>query len=1195
MPNQATNTVSGNWRARLQSEFYDLRGRQWRIELIDNKLDGSSGFGVSQSTVIETKTTGDGFKLTWDGPTDTCGAAIIPSTCQVTWIIDSSDLENLKSQIRLADDSRFGLALYYDNGGSEWEPYWVGILNHEAIEYETQDQPYMVTLTANCGLNRLGITEYKHPTDGTYLDEVSLAETIARCINKIPTANFWLDTDNQLSEVVDLFEERHHDYSTQTYQTWASSAGDPYPISMIERTVCSSATFSTGGEQKEDQYGRRIKMPPNYTSCLDVLENIASAFSARITLARFSFWFFPPNALNWSHSLNVQRWTRALVAAENIDTVQDGSDDNKDTSTVSLTNFRFDIDSTHALGGGWSNSYLLPVKRCVLTFKNAGLRTVFGSPKNFYLEKGSTGPDHCFAYANNGINVTQGDVLRIKGTYSAELQKEYDSAVNGAPEHGEDRIGAKIILRFKIMINTEVDPSTGNPAGTVYYYGSEYSGGSSSATINMPTGWNSEGVNVTRTYHNVDLEDAEWTTTEKFFDVIVPWTNSDPAANATSSGDYIVGGLHIQSDALNTFKYDIGTWLSPDSTQQDNVTHTFDFSTVPLPDAESTFTGITVEVERLVLTRNNTVKRTFPELENIFKAVYVNQSYNWDGSNNSNNDSSIPKDRFDDFLVIVGEESEDADWDYYVEQDDNSEFLDIGETTIGSNYTSDGAGSDGALKIITHDWSTATPNLHSSDKWNTINDEIDNACTPQELQYANLRENLYKRGKPVDTQRGLIVPQVSTATNYNRPADILSVFHHNCSSPADLEDYIFPFNLSHIGSSANYELDGFVVGRESVSFEFDEIKVPKGPSGNGGVGGNGGGVAPSGTDSTIPNGGNAGGGKGDVIAENVAQVKSFLSDSQTNPPAAGQTKLLVLDENGQLSQLSDGSAGQVLTSNGSGVYSFVTPTTLSQTATPTGAVDDDTPNQGATVTWTATNYDGVTTYIPVLSLTSNGSTVLSGTDFTQNGAVVTFTAPSNTNAHTLSITAVSAGKSESVAWTDSITPVANISSYSYYRFLIVDSSGNVPQSARPAKIDEIQIFSQSNYSGTDNPTTAATGGNQNNSGLSDFSITHGFEATSSQSDGRSWNAFDNSNSTGWSSLGIAKASGADNWLQIQFTASAKPAGSIKVTVDETACHSSQYIKVMASNTGSFSGEETTLTTFGPLSSNTDNTVHSWTT
>ena len=91
-------------------------------------------------------------------------------------------------------------------------------------------------------------------------------------------------------------------------------------MEMIERTVVASPTFFEEKKTQEDEFGRKVRRPPNFTSCLDVLENICTAFSARFTQARFGFWFIPPNAFNWSHDLNVQSWTRTQVASENIAT-----------------------------------------------------------------------------------------------------------------------------------------------------------------------------------------------------------------------------------------------------------------------------------------------------------------------------------------------------------------------------------------------------------------------------------------------------------------------------------------------------------------------------------------------------------------------------------------------------------------------------------------------------------------------------------------------------------------------------------------------------------------------------------------------------------------------------------------------------------------------------------------------------------
>lgn len=921
MPTQATNTTSGNWRARYASEFYDQRGRHWRVELIDNQITGSSGFGFSQSTVLDVDLTGDGFDLTWDGPTDHVGASIIPSSCTVTWVLTTNQMENLKTVVKDSNDDRLGIALYYDNGGSEWHPYWVGILNHEAIEYETQDLPYMITMTANCGLNRLSQIPFRDSSNQVYTDDVSIAEVFARCINKIPTANFWNSSEPQMREVVDLYSHDHFPFS---YTSFASSQGDEFPNSVIERTVVSSLTFSEDGKVKEDDFGRRIKQPPNFNSCRDVLENISNAFGARITQARFSFWWFPANALNWSHSLRVQKWTRFQVASETIQTtLVVGA--NADTSSFDTVNFRHDADATHALGNGWMNSYLLPVKRCTLTFRNAGTRSLLGNPKNFYLDYPSPDP----TFINQDIVLSAGDNIHLSGVYSCDqLVKEYGLATGEAfDEHGTDRIGARIILRFKIMVNTQIDPTTGNPAGTVYYYKSEYNVETSASTdIDMPFGFDFPATDPDLPFNRVFLDDAEWTTTEGFYDVIIPWDHSTPPASIEQDGGWERrGGLHIEAQQNGEFKYRIN------STQWDDVTQSIDFTCLGLPDALSSYNGFKVTVDRVVVTRNGTLKQTYPELDNILTSGFVGQDYNFDGSDNTSNDSSIPKDRLDDFVVRLGSNSDDADWDVFVEQTENSEFLDCGETTIGSNQISGEPQSDGALKIIEIGSSISTPQVQQSPDWYSITDEITQLEESEDLHIAMLREQLYQRGKALHTQNGQLVPQVKTTAEYNAPIDILNVIHHNCSTTGDVEDYLVPFRLSHIGRRCTYDVDTWLIDRERLSFESDENKVSKGDGAGVTGGSGGGGQPPNGFSPTYAIGGTSAGQPNVIRAENLRNVitdattlKDFAGDALKTPPSSG-LRLVTVDSNAKLAFVADGTNKQLIQTDGAGTLSFVDP------------------------------------------------------------------------------------------------------------------------------------------------------------------------------------------------------------------------------------------------------------------------------
>ena len=94
-------------------------------------------------------------------------------------------MEDIHSAIIDGDDERFGLAVYLDTGDTYWTPYWVGSLNHEAIEYETQDLPNLITLPASCGLNRLRNKSSSKTTVSRFLAE-DPCWIAATCIRQIP-------------------------------------------------------------------------------------------------------------------------------------------------------------------------------------------------------------------------------------------------------------------------------------------------------------------------------------------------------------------------------------------------------------------------------------------------------------------------------------------------------------------------------------------------------------------------------------------------------------------------------------------------------------------------------------------------------------------------------------------------------------------------------------------------------------------------------------------------------------------------------------------------------------------------------------------------------------------------------------------------------------------------------------------------
>lgn len=806
--NQAANTTTGNWRARICGEFYDQQGRRWRVEFIDSDVNGYGDFGLSSVGCHEVNLGDDGFRLSWDGPTDHIGAGVVPSSCEVTFVMDSAGLELVKSAIRDANDARFGLAIYFDDGGTSWRPWWVGTLNHEAIEYELQDLPYLFTVRASCGLNRLRNVPFNN-AGVAFVGKKTLAELVAICLNKIPTANFWLNTQDQLKEVVDMF------HTNQAAENWTSTDGALFPTTMLEQTFTTAEAFYTKNEGREDDFGRRAHYNKNFNSCFDVLEHITNAFGGRIFLNDFSFWFLPPNAMNWSTTLNVQKWTRQIVAGGTIRRSVSGSNQVV-TSTAASVNFKTDIETDHALGEGWANSYLLPVKRAVLTHKEAGSQTVFGNSGSFfYIDHPNNGYSGR-TFTNPDMVVSEGQTLNLSGLYdTGELIREFGSAVTGTAynTHGIDRIGARIILRFKVKV------------GGLYYV-SEHTMDSQTTNIDFPF-----GTQPDVDFKEVNFPNPVWQAQEGFYEIAVPWTNSNPEASVeTHDGWSRIGGLHIKATGNNEFEYRIN------DTQDRRFEQAFDITTAPLPSTASTYSGVDITLDRLVITRIGAVRETFPQLDDIFTTSYAVQ-YDHLGNSIAPNFESAPADFVTGFRVVVDSTDEDADVEYFTEVTENTEYLDLGETVVGVSETTDGLpNASGALYTFTNYVGTTT--VLSGDSWHSITDTIDNDFSGAHNLEVVVRETILQRGRPLMTQRGQIVPKVGTSNN-NDPLDFTTAFAHNCSTTGDVEDVLLPLALSFTAGPCVYDLNGVLLSRSVLSFE--DYNDPVRPFHDGGFGNNGGG------------------------------------------------------------------------------------------------------------------------------------------------------------------------------------------------------------------------------------------------------------------------------------------------------------------------------------------------------------------
>jgi hypothetical protein len=149
-----------------------------------------------------------------------------------------------------------------------------------------------------------------------------------------------------------------------------------------------------------------------------------------------------------------------------------------------------------------------------------------------------------------------------------------------------------------------------------------------------------------------------------------------------------------------------------------------------------------------------------------------------------------------------------------------------------------------------------------------------------------------------------------------------------------------------------------------------------------------------------------------------------------------------------------------------------------------------------------------------------------------------------------------------------ITPTPSpsfIPGYEYYRFTALNSSSGATTDR--IMITEIELYTGNNQTGTDYPTTALT----SNTSQAGTTVSAGYNLSGYEP----WEAFDdvsgNVASSWWS---ISNNNASNNYLQIQFS-SRVDISSAKIWIAENFTEAA-VLKIEASNSGNFSGEQTNM-------------------
>lgn len=231
------------------------------------------------------------------------------------------------------------------------------------------------------------------------------------------------------------------------------------------------------------------------------------------------------------------------------------------------------------------------------------------------------------------------------------------------------------------------------------------------------------------------------------------------------------------------------------------------------------------------------------------------------------------------------------------------------------------------------------------------------------------------------------------------------------------------------------------------------------------------------------------------------------------------------------------------------------------TTTPTITNLNDTYSVGSLTVGNHASYTNPKYFCEVYS--SGGTKVLDDADITKDGADLSWTDPGTSqDTRTVKLRAQEFGDYiQSAEVTD--TYVKNVVEFRYYRMYAVNSSGTGVTAHLGIK--DWRFYTGSGGTGTKYP-----------SDMTDYSTPTPYVASAGHeysSTYLAWKAFDSS-TTGTFAWTLGVSSAGNNWIGIDLGSGPPTLASIRAKFYSGT--STDYIKLVASNTGSFSGEEVAL-------------------
>lgn len=184
---------------RFYYEFTNDQDIVYRVEIHDANFS---------DTAVEISPQADGFVLQYEGRAEEVFRPIVGSYCEIG-VYNRTDYEtefnDFLDDIVVSDEDRFSVAIYLDPDGAN-SLYWCGIIAPEQTRYadEAPEQAQAVTIVAVDDLANLKNIDYNN--DGTaYTNVASLASHVINCLKKTRTSGLFWGTSDVFVSVGELW------------------------------------------------------------------------------------------------------------------------------------------------------------------------------------------------------------------------------------------------------------------------------------------------------------------------------------------------------------------------------------------------------------------------------------------------------------------------------------------------------------------------------------------------------------------------------------------------------------------------------------------------------------------------------------------------------------------------------------------------------------------------------------------------------------------------------------------------------------------------------------------------------------------------------------------------------------------------------------------------------------------------------